>query len=234
MTGTVHLIPSLLHVNGMQSIPAYILPAIKHCSVIFAENERTARRFLKQLDRNIEIDAFEWHTIHEAEDAVLQPFLNALMAGKHVAIISEAGCPGVADPGQKLVAAAQHANALVRPYVGPNAILLALMASGMNGQQFEFVGYLPIDATTREKKIKELENNSALHQSTKICIETPYRNKSLLDSFLKVCAPQTLLCIAMNITGEDEHIQTQTVSGWKKHIPDLHKKPAVFLLLKNR
>jgi 16S rRNA (cytidine1402-2'-O)-methyltransferase len=234
MTGTVHLIPTLLHDTGIQSIPAYILPAVRQCKVIFAENERTARRFLKQLDRSIEIDAFEWHTIHEAEDEVLQPFLRALKAGKPVAILSEAGCPGVADPGQKLILAAQQAGAVVRPYTGPNAILLALMASGMNGQHFEFVGYLPIDTAGREKKIKELENASAINQSTKICIETPYRNKQLLDAFLKVCTPQTLLCIAMNITGEDEFIQTKTVSEWKKSLPDVHKKPVVFLLLKNR
>lgn len=233
MMGTVHLIPSLLHENGLQSLPAYLLPAVKKCAVIFAENERTARRFLKQLDRTIEIDAFEWHTIHEAEDAVLQPFLQALKAGKQIAILSEAGCPGVADPGQKLVAAAQHAGATVRPYVGPNALLLALMASGMNGQHFEFIGYLPIDTLAREKKIKEMESTSALHHSTQICIETPYRNNQLLESFLKVCAPQTLLCIAMNITGADEYIQTKSIRDWKKNKPELHKKPVVFLLQKN-
>lgn len=232
MTAKVFLIPSLLHENGVDCLPQYLLPAVKQCSVIFSENIRTTRRFLKQLDNQINIDGFEWYAINHTEADVLKDFNRHLKEGKNIAIISEAGCPGIADPGQKLVEAAQKAGVTVKPFVGPNAILLALMASGLNGQQFEFVGYLPIENSDREKKIRELETISEVNNCTKICIETPYRNNKLLESFLKVCQPETKLCIGMNITGDDEFIQTKTIKEWKKSLPDLHKKPTVFLWLK--
>jgi 16S rRNA (cytidine1402-2'-O)-methyltransferase len=143
---------------------------------------------------------------------------------------SEAGCPGIADPGQVLIAAAQEMNCTIKPLVGPSAVLLALMASGMNGQQFEFTGYLPIDSAERAKKIKELEKDSAKNNSTKIFIETPYRNNPLLESLLQHCSPNTRLCIGVNITAADESIVTKTVSAWKIKKPELHKLPAIFLL----
>ncbi len=227
---TVYLVPSVLAPDATETIPAYVLDAVKNCQVIFAENERTARRFLKSLDRNIVIDDFEWYAIHKAENDLLNQFREKIRENRNIAIISEAGCPGVADPGQVLVQAAQEMNCIIRPLVGPSSILLALMASGMNGQQFEFVGYLPIDHTERSKKLKELETSSAKQNSTKIFIETPYRNNQLLDSIITNCNGETKLCIASNITDAGEQIITRSISYWKKNKPELHKQPAIFLL----
>ncbi len=227
---TIYLVPSVLAPEATDTIPAYVLAAVKKCQVIFAENERTARRFLKSLDRNIVIDDFEWFAIHKAEKDLVKQFREKVQENKNIAIISEAGCPGVADPGQVLVQAAQEMNCTIRPLVGPSSILLALMASGMNGQQFEFVGYLPIDNTERCKKLKELEISSAKQNSTKIFIETPYRNNQLLDSIISNCNGETKLCVATNITDTGEQIVTRSISFWKKNKPALHKQPAIFLL----
>lgn len=227
---SIYLIPSFLAENAVESIPAYVIDAVKKCQVIFAENERTARRFLKTMDRDIVIDDYEWYAIHKVEQEQLTQFKAAIKANKSIAIISEAGCPGVADPGQILIHAAQEMGANIKPLVGPNSILLALMASGMNGQQFEFVGYLPIDPSARIKKIKELEVNSKKDNSTKIFIETPYRNNQLIEALMKNCAATTELCIAVNITGNEEKIQTKSIKDWKNDLPDIHKKLAIFLL----
>jgi 16S rRNA (cytidine1402-2'-O)-methyltransferase len=227
---TVYLIPCTLAEDVLETIPAYILDAIKKCSVVFAENERTARRFLKSLDKNIVIDDFEWFAIHKAEEEQLINFKTKVKEQKNIAIISEAGCPGIADPGQVLIAAAQEMNCIIKPLVGPSSVLLALMASGMNGQQFEFAGYLPIDNVARIKKIKELENASLKNNSTKIFIETPYRNNQLLESLIQHCNGNTKLCIAVNITAANEHIITKPISAWKHKKPELHKLPAIFLL----
>jgi 16S rRNA (cytidine1402-2'-O)-methyltransferase len=216
--------------DASQTIPTYIIDAVKKCSVIFAENERTARRFLKIMDKSIVIDAYEWFAIHKAEDQELKNFTQKIKEEKTIAIISEAGCPGVADPGQILIAAAQKLNCVIKPLVGPSSILLALMGSGMNGQQFEFVGYLPIDNTERTKKIKELESSSQKNNSTKIFIETPYRNNQLVESILKTCDHKTLFCIAVNLTATNEYIKTMQVNEWKTKKPELHKQPAIFLL----
>lgn len=227
----VYLIPSLLHDEGMDAIPHYILSVIKKCSVLFVENERTARRFLKKLSADIKIEDFEWHPIHKAEKEIVSVFKQKIKVGKTVGIISEAGCPGIADPGQILVAAAHEMNAEIKPLVGPNSILLALMASGMNGQQFRFIGYLPIENQKKERTIKELEAESKKKVITQIFIETPYRNNQLLDALLKFCNPATLLCIAVELTSPKENIRTKTIEGWKKNKPDLHKKPVIFCLL---
>lgn len=227
---TIYLIPSFLAEDILESIPLYVLEAIKKCSVIFAENERTARRYLKTLDKNIVIDDYEWFSIHKAEEEQLNNLKAKIKEGKNIAIISEAGCPGIADPGQVLVAAAQGMNCIIKPLVGPSSILLALMASGMNGQQFEFTGYLPIEIMARVKKIKELESASAKHNSTKIFIETPYRNNQLLESLIQHCLPNSKLCIGINITATDERIITKTIAQWKINKPELHKLPVIFLL----
>ncbi len=216
--------------DGFDALPTYVLTAVKDCSVIFAENERTARRFLKALDRSIVIDHFEWFAIHKAEEEQLNQFKEKIKEKKNIAIISEAGCPGIADPGQILIAAAQELHCNIKPLVGPSSILLALMASGMNGQQFEFVGYLPIDNAERIKKIKELELASAKLNSTKIFIETPYRNNQLLETLVQQCAANTKICVGVNITAANESIVTQSVANWKKKKPELHKQPAIFLL----
>ncbi len=227
---TVYLIPCPLAEDAYNSLPAYILPAIKSSTVIFAEQERTARRFLKKLDREIVIDDFEWFPIHKAESEQIKNFTQKVKENKNICIISEAGCPGIADPGQLLIEVAQKLNCKVIPLVGPSSILLALMASGMNGQQFEFCGYLPIEHNERIKRIKELENSSHKNKSTKIFIETPYRNNALIDTLLKTCLPQTQLCLGVNITAADEWIKTKTIENWKKELPILEKVPAIFLI----
>jgi 16S rRNA (cytidine1402-2'-O)-methyltransferase len=227
---TVYLIPCFLAEDAKETIPPYVIDAVKNCEVIFAENERTTRRFLKSMDNSIVIDNFEWHTIHKAEAEQISTFKNSITKGKNIAIISEAGCPGIADPGQVLIAVAQEMKCTIKPLVGPSSILLALMASGLNGQQFEFVGYLPIDNTEKIKKIKSLEAESAKNNSTKIFIETPYRNNQLLESLLQQCAGNTKICIGVDITGKLERIETKTANAWKQQKPELHKIPVIFLL----
>lgn len=230
MTSTVYLVPCVLEENATATIPAYVLDAVKDCQVIFAENERTARRFLKSMCKEIVIDDYEWFAIHKAEEDLISTFKQKITAQKNIAIISEAGCPGIADPGQILIAAAQQMEAVIKPLVGPSSILLALMASGMNGQQFEFVGYLPIDNNEKIKTIKDLEAASAKNNSTKIFIETPYRNNQLIETVLKTCKPSTRFCIAAEITGVNEFIKTKTIAAWRKEKTDFHKKPVIFLL----
>lgn len=228
--GTVYLIPSIIDKKGIEVIPGYIVEAVKRCSVFFVENERTARRYLKRIWKDMVIDDYEWYDIHKAEESVKSDFIRALNQNKTVGIISEAGCPGIADPGQILVSAAQHSGALVKPLVGPNSIILALMASGMNGQHFRFTGYLPIDLAGRTKAIKAMENEALVKQCTQIFIETPYRNHSLFESLLKHCNAETRLCIAVSLTSPEEVIKTKTIAEWKKQQPDFHKKPAIFML----
>ena len=227
-TGKVYLVPSLLDEEGVNALPVYIIDAIKDCSAFFVENERTARRFLKKLWKEIVIDNYQW--INISDPAVSSLFKQAIKEGKNIAIISEAGCPGVADPGQSLIAIAQQMNIEVKPLVGPNSILLALMASGMNGQQFRFVGYLPIENHDKTKAIRDLENISAKENSTQVFIETPYRNNQLIDALLKNCKSSTRLCIAVDLTSPREIIKTKTIDEWKKDVPDIHKRPAIFLI----
>ena len=226
----VYLVPSVLDDLAIQTIPTYLIDAVKDCQVIFAENERTTRRFLKSICKDIVIDDYEWFTIHKAEEEQKNSFRQKIKEGKNIAIISEAGCPGIADPGQILIELAQQLNVAVKPLVGPSSILLALMASGMNGQQFEFVGYLPIDNIERIKAVKEMELTSAKKNSTQIFIETPYRNNQLVETLLKVCKPTTKICIAAELTGINEFIKTKTAADWQKEKIDFHKKPVIFLL----
>jgi 16S rRNA (cytidine1402-2'-O)-methyltransferase len=228
---TVYLIPSLLHENATHTIPACVLKAIAECKVFFVENERSARRYLKSICKEIVIDDYKWFTIHKAEKEVTFEFEKILKEGTVVGIISEAGCPGVADPGQALIASAHNLGVTVVPLVGPSSILLALMASGLNGQHFQFVGYLPIDHAERIKALRQLEEDSRRKNSTQLFIETPYRNNQLLETILKVCQPSTLLCIAADLTSPTEWIRTKRISDWKKQVPALHKKPVVFLML---
>ena len=229
MAATVYLIPSPLHEEGLQALPSYIMDAVKKCEVFFVEQERTARRYLKKLDKEIVIDHYEWFiTTNDEPNAAI--FRKKLKEEKTIGIISEAGCPGIADPGQQLVAIAQELNIEVKPLVGPNSILLALMASGMNGQQFRFNGYLPIKDNERSKAIRELEAESAKKNCTQVFIETPYRNNQLIDALLSNCQSSTKICIAVDLTGDKEFIKTKTVIDWKKNNPDIHKRPAIFLL----
>jgi 16S rRNA (cytidine1402-2'-O)-methyltransferase len=231
MSSTVYLVPCVLDEAALETIPLYIIDAVKNCQVIFAENERSARRFLKAMCKEIVIDDYEWFTIHKAEEEQKNSFRQKVKEGKNIAIISEAGCPGIADPGQILTELAQQLNVTIKPLTGPSSILLALMASGMNGQQFEFVGYLPIDNSERIKTIKELEATSARKRSTIIFIETPYRNNQMIDTLLKTCKAGSRLCIAAELTGPNEFVKTKTIGDWQKEKTDFHKKPVIFLLM---
>ena len=229
---TVYLIPSLLSEEGLDAIPPNLLDAIKSCGIFFAENERTTRRYFKQLWKEMVIDEYEW--VNMSDDLkVSDQFKKHLGGEKNIGIISEAGCPGVADPGQKLIAIAQEMNVKVKPLVGPNSILLALMASGMNGQHFQFLGYLPIDNPQRIKEIRELEAESARKKCTQIFIETPYRNNQLIEALLKNCNNTTKLCIAVDITGKNEWIKTMKIAAWQNNKLNIHKRPAIFLLQAN-
>lgn len=227
---TVFLIPCPLYEGVNEPLPAYIVDAIKQCAVFFVENERTTRRFFKGVWKEMVIDNYEWHAIHKAEQEVMRAFESALKAQKTIGILSEAGCPGIADPGQLLIKRAQESGAIVRPLVGPSSILLALMASGFNGQQFKFNGYLPIDAAARKKTIQKLEQESMASGTTQLFIETPFRNDALLKDLLAICKPQTNICIAADITASTEWIVTKKVQDWKQTIPALHKRPVIFLL----
>ena len=224
------MIPSFLDEEAIQTIPAYVLDCIKSCEVFFVENERSARRFIKALDKSFIIDQYEWITIHKTEELARSEFRYRAEEGKIIGILSEAGCPGIADPGQFLAGLAQEMDIAVVPLVGPSSILLALMASGMNGQHFRFSGYLPIESHARLQSIRELEAESAKTNCTQIFIETPYRNNQLFEILLKTCKPNTRLCVAVNITGREERIRTKTITQWKNAIPELHKRPAIFLI----
>jgi len=230
VAGKVFLIPTVLHEDAENSIPPYVIEQAKLCDAYFVENEKTARRYLKKYWREMVIDHYQWRSIHIAEDNVVSEFIQLLAQGKNIGIISEAGCPGVADPGQILVAAAQEKGFEVCPLVGPNSILLALMASGMNGQSFSFHGYLPIDSLEKKKAITQLEQDSQKKTTAQIFIETPYRNNQLIKDLLQHCHPQTKICIAVDITAPTQWIKTKTVAQWKKETVDIHKRLAIFLL----
>jgi 16S rRNA (cytidine1402-2'-O)-methyltransferase len=230
MPATVFLIPTVLAEEQTNCLPAYILDAVKNCSAFFVENERTARRYLKLLWKEMVIDDYEWFSIKEMNEEVLAAFKQKIREEKNIGVISEAGCPGVADPGQQLVDIAQQMNISVKPLVGPNSILLALMASGMNGQQFQFLGYLPIEASERVRALKILETESRQKNCTQIFIETPYRNNQLLETLTKTLHPQTKICVAVDITSETEMIKTKTAQQWKTAMPQLHKRPAIYLV----
>ncbi len=228
--GKVLLLPMLLHEEGWEALPKDIANWVKNCDAFFVENEKTTRRFFKKIWKEMVIDDYQWFTIHQVEETQINAFVQILKSGKTIGIVSEAGCAGIADPGQLLVAAAQKLGATVKPYMGPSSILLSLMASGFNGQGFTFNGYLPIDAAERKKKIQSLEQLVLSHGIAQLFIETPYRNNQLLEAILQTCHPNTQLCIGVDITGPSESIRTATIQFWKSHKPELHKKLAIFIL----
>ncbi len=228
--GKVLLLPMLLHEEGWEALPKDVTNWIKECDAFFVENEKTTRRFFKKIWKEMVIDDYQWFTIHQVEEAQISAFSQLLKSGKTIGIVSEAGCAGIADPGQLLVAAAQKIGAIVKPYVGPSSILLSLMASGFNGQGFTFNGYLPIDAAERKKKIQSLEQIVTSNSIAQLFIETPYRNNQLLEAILQTCHPNTQLCIGVDITGPSESIKTASIQFWKSNKPELHKKLAIFIL----
>ena len=234
MQASLFLIPVTLgDTDHRRVLPEYnreIILQIKHFIV---ENIRTARRFLKKTEPSIVIDDLTFYELnkHTSPEDVAG-YLVPLTKGEHVGVISEAGCPAVADPGADVVAIAQRKKLKVVPLVGPSSIILSVMASGFNGQSFAFHGYLPIEPDERTKKLKTLEQRAYFESQTQLFIETPYRNHKMIEDILQNCRPQTKLCIAANITCEGEYIQTRTVKDWKGHVPELSKIPCIFLLYK--
>jgi 16S rRNA (cytidine1402-2'-O)-methyltransferase len=228
----LYLVPNVLSECVWQNVlPALLLPILTNTKHFIVEDIRTARRFLKQVNREINIDACTFYELNKRTKYTEIPaFLKPIEQGFDVAVISEAGCPGIADPGADVVKIAHQKEFKIVPIVGPSSILLALMASGMNGQNFAFKGYLPVKPGERVKEIQILEKRVINQRQTQIFIETPYRNNHLITDILKSCSPTTLLCIAANITGENEFIATKSIQQWTKNVPDLHKIPAIFLL----
>ncbi len=228
----LYLLPVTLGDTTIESVlPPYnkdIILGIRHFIV---EDVRSARRFLKKVEREIDIDALTFYPLNKhTSPEEIAGYLKPLVGGESMGVISEAGCPAVADPGADVVAIAQQKNLKVVPLVGPSSIILSVMASGFNGQSFAFHGYLPIEPGERGKKIKMLEQRVYVEKQTQLFIETPYRNNKMVDDILQNCRPQTKLCIAANITCEGEFIQTKTVKEWKGRVPDLSKIPCIFLL----
>ncbi len=233
--GTLFLIPVPLSDDAAaKSFTPYLTNTINHITEYIVENEKTARRFLKQAGL---ITPQSELTIHDYgkhnRDQSASAFFKGLLAGKDVGLMSEAGCPGIADPGADLIAEAHRSGIKVVPLVGPSSVLLALMASGFNGQSFTFYGYLPIDKVQRSQRIRELENQAEKYNQTQIFIETPFRNTAVLEEIVRTCKPGIRLCIACNLTAADELVQTKTIGEWKKQLPDLHKKPTIFLLFRS-
>lgn len=231
--GTLYLIPVPLAENAAaKSFTPYLSETINQINEYIVENSKTARRFLKEAGLQIPQRELIVHDYGKHNRENISEFFTGLLNGKNVGLMSEAGCPGIADPGADIVAYAHQKGITVVPLVGPSSILLALMASGFNGQSFTFHGYLPIDKVQRSQKIKELENLAEKNNQTQLFIETPFRNNPMLEEILRSCKPDTKLCIACNLTGEDEMVQTKSIAEWKKQVPDLHKKPVIFLLFK--
>ncbi|MBQ2855665.1 MAG: SAM-dependent methyltransferase [Bacteroidaceae bacterium] len=234
METALYLIPVTLGDTAIERVlPAYnkeVLLGIKHFIV---EDVRSARRFLKKVERSINIDELTFYPLNKhtsPED--ISGYLKPLQAGESMGVISEAGCPAVADPGADVVAIAQRKNLKVVPLVGPSSIILSVMGSGFNGQSFAFHGYLPIELSERIKRIKVLEQRIYTENQTQIFIETPYRNNKMMEDIVKNCRPQTKLCIAANITCEGEYIKTKTIKEWQGKLPDLSKIPCIFLIYK--
>ena len=227
----IYLIPIPIAEGALQTLSPEITACTGRITHYFVENVRTARRFLRSLHAELVIDNLHFSEIDKHTGADMGLLRSWLNEGRTIGIMSEAGCPGIADPGAELVSVAQNAGATIVPLVGPNSLILALMASGLNGQSFCFTGYIPVKDPQRSKRIKELEAISIKDNQTQLFIETPYRNDHLLADLLKHCSGKTRICIAQNITAPDAFIKTKTATEWSKSIPVLGKVPAVFLLL---
>jgi 16S rRNA (cytidine1402-2'-O)-methyltransferase len=232
--GTLYLIPVTLGEDNItQVLPPDVVKVAQRLDNFVVESEKSARHFLSTIKtirpvRELNLNLLNEHTEQKDVNALLAP----LLAGKDVGLMSDAGCPGVADPGAKLVELAHQKGIRVIPFVGPSSILLSLMASGFNGQQFTFLGYLPVDKTQRNQKLKAIEKRSLTNKETQIFIETPYRNQHMLEAIMSVCQPNTKLCIACDVSLTTELISSKTIASWRKSpLPDLHKRPTIFLLL---
>lgn len=231
-TGKLYLIPAFLSgTSSIDSFSALNSKIVLSLNEFIVEDIRSARRFLRSVGYQRDFKEVVFNELNEHTNlAEIEGYLTPLLKGSDMGLISEAGTPCVADPGAELVLLAHHKHISVVPLTGPNSILLALMASGLNGQSFTFHGYLPVEKTKRNHAIKELEKNSAHTGRTQIFIETPYRNHQIFEALLNNCKPDLKLCVACSINSPDEFIKTMTIRDWKLKKPDLHKKPAVFLL----
>ena len=231
--GTLYLIPvPLSHSAGKASFTPYLKEVINQIREYIVENEKTARRCLKEAGLSIPQSKLVIHDYgkHARQSLDLNQMFKSLLSGADMALMSEAGCPAVADPGAGIVAHAHKLGIPVRPLVGPSSIMLGLMASGFNGQSFSFHGYLPIPKSERTRRIKQLEQDAKRFQQTQIFIETPFRNHALVDELLKTCHENTLLCIACDLTGAEEWVCTQSIKAWRQASLNIHKRPAIFLL----
>jgi 16S rRNA (cytidine1402-2'-O)-methyltransferase len=234
--GILYLIPTTLGDSGLpRAIPEETRRIAASLTTFVVEHPKTARHFLKQVGtatplQELTLLSLNEHTTRDEVTALLAP----LLAGQDVGLISEAGCPAVADPGAELVRLAQEAGVRIVPLVGPSSIMLALMASGMNGQHFAFHGYLPAEKNQRIQALREIERESKERNQTQIFIETPYRNQQLLEGIVQTCSAQTELCIACDLTLPTELVATRTISNWRNALPDISKRPATFLLYVRR
>jgi 16S rRNA (cytidine1402-2'-O)-methyltransferase len=232
--GTLYLIPVTLGDDMVQHvIPDYVLNVARKLEIFVVESEKSARHFLSTIKTLKPVRELNLQLLNEHTDLKSLPDLLApLLAGQNVGLMSDAGCPAVADPGAQLVQLAHKKCIKVVPMVGPSSILLSLMASGLNGQQFAFLGYLPVEKLQRNQKLKEIEKRSASHKETQLFIETPYRNQAMLDAILQTCHAQTQLCIACDVSLATETIVTKSIANWKASPPiDIHKRPCLFLIL---
>lgn len=231
--GTLYLIPSPLGENEpAEVIPAPVLDKLRTLGTFVVEELRTARRYLSRAGLKGHIDALEFHVLNEhTPESEVEAMAALFEDGRDVGLITEAGLPAVADPGAALVALCHRRGIRVVPFVGPSSLMMALMASGLNGQSFAFQGYLPAKTDERRAAIKSIEKQSAAHHQTQIFIETPYRNDAMLEDLLRICAPATRLCIAADITMPDETILTRSIAQWRKNPITLGKRPCVFLIL---
>jgi 16S rRNA (cytidine1402-2'-O)-methyltransferase len=234
-TGKLYLIPTRLGDNApLEVLPISIKKIIETVDDYIVENEKTARRFIKKISSNKSQESLNIHIINKyTEASELPSYLNPCLNGSPVGLLSEAGCPGVADPGAEIVKIAHEKDIQVVPLVGPSSILLALMSSGMNGQNFTFNGYLPIDKSERKSALKKLERISFEHNQAQLFIETPYRNNKMLEEICMSLNNNTRVCIACDITLPTEYIKTQTVKDWKHTNIDLHKRPTIFIIQKD-
>lgn len=232
MAGKLYLIPTVLgDIPPQEVLPASVFRITDDLKHYIVEDIRTARRFIRSTGSSVAIDDITFFELNKhTADEDLPGFLAPARDGFDTGIISEAGVPCIADPGSKIVSIAHNLGIKVVPLTGPSSIILALMASGLNGQGFVFHGYLPINKNERSNALKKIERDSGFNDQAQIFMETPYRNMQMTDTILEICKPSTMLCIACDITLDTEFISTRSIAGWKKNKPDIHKRPAIFII----
>ena len=233
--GKLYLIPTRLGDNPpLEVLPISVKKIVELVDDYIVENEKTARRFIKKIDSRKSQNILNFKILNKyTQREEIEDFLDACKSGKPMGLLSEAGCPGIADPGADIVRLAHESNIQVIPMVGPSSILLAMMASGMNGQSFTFNGYIPIDKAERKASLKRLERQSFDQNQSQIIIETPYRNNKILEDICNTLHANTRVCVACDLTLPTEYIKTQTVKEWKQTNIDLHKRPAIFIIHKD-